>query len=189
MEKIINFPFKRKAVPATEYIQKTEKPSLDEQFRGISQQSHVNLQKGNFGMYACDLYQLSEINRKEKMYDKQIYMLTLSAYMHLSGINTLEDYSYWKNGDFSIAKPQPFLPPAVRRSLRICAKRLNMSIEQYRQFYIDVITPTLTPSHVFGVEKTLDIICAYLEDNSEKADRMVANGIKKFIKEYSSKRR
>lgn len=189
MGKIIKFPFKKKATPTTQSTPKTDKPSLDEQFHNISRQSHVHLQEGNLGLYACDLYTLSEINRKEKMYDKQLHSLTLSAYIHLSGIGTLEEYTYWKDGDFSIAEPQPLLPPAVIRSLRLCIKRLNMSIEQYREFYIDTITTTLTPAHVFGVRKTLDIICAYIEDNSEKADKMVASGTRKFIKEHSSKRR
>ena len=189
MGKIIKFPFKKKLAPAIQTSPKTEKPSLDEQFRNISQRSHAHLQGGNLGLYACDLYNLSEIDRKEKRYDKQLHTLTLSAYIHLSGIGTLEDYAYWKNGDFSIAEPMPILPPAVIRSLRLCIKRLNMSIEQYRNFYFDNITPTLTPTHVFGIEKTLDIICTYLENNEEKANKMITNGTKKFIKEYSSKRR
>lgn len=189
MGKIIKFPFKNKATPTTQNTPKADKPSLDEQFRNISQQSHSHLQEGNLGLYACDLYSLSEINRKEKMYDKQLHSLTLSAYIHLSGIGTLEDYTYWKNGDFSIVEPQPLLPPAVMRSLRICIKRLNMSIEQYREFFLGIITPTLTPAHVFGIEKTLDIICAYLEDKDEKANKLVASGTKKFIKEHSSRGR
>lgn len=183
MAKIIKFPFKKKTTA------KTDKPNLDEQFRNLSQQSHAHLQEGNLGLYACDLYSLSEINRKEKMYDKQLHSLTISAYFHLSGIGTLKEYAYWKNGDFSITEPMPILPPAVIRSLRICIKRLNMSIEQYRELYLGIIKPTLTPAHVFGIEKTFDIICTYLEDEHEKADKMVASGTKKFIREHSSRGR
>jgi len=187
--KIIKFPFKKKIAPAVQSPPKAGNPSLDEQFRKISQRSHAHLQEGNLGLYACDLYSLSEIDRKEKRYDKQLHALTISAYIHLSGIGTLEDYAYWKNGDFSIAEPMPILPPAVIRSLRLCIKRLNMSIEQYRDFYFDNIALTLTPAHVFGLEKTIDIICTYLENNDEKAEKMITNGTKKFIKEHSSKRR
>lgn len=168
---------------------KADKPSLDEQFHNISRQSHAHLQEGNLGLYACDLYNLSEIDRKEKRYDRQLHSLTISAYIHLSGIGRLEQYAYWKDGDFSIVEPQPLLPPAVIRSLRLCIKRLNMSIEQYRAFFLDNIALTLTPAHVFGIEKTLDIVCAYLENNDEKANKMVVNGTKKFIKEHSSKGR
>lgn len=189
MGKIIKFPFKKKAAPTTQNTPKADKPSLDEQFRNVSQQSHSHLQEGNLGLYACDLYSLSEINRKEKMYDKQLHSLTLSAYIHLSGIGTLEDYAYWKDGDFSIVEPQPLLPPAVIRSLDVCIKRLSMSIEQYKELYFSIVTPTLTPAHVFGIEKSLDIICTYLQGNHEKADKMVASSTKKFIKELSSKRR
>lgn len=142
----------------------------------------MHLQEGSLGLYACDLYSMSEINRKEKMYDKQLHLLTLSAYTHLSGIDTLDEYTYWKNGDFSIVEPHPLLPPAIIRSLRLCIKRLNMSIDEYRNFYVDTITPTLTPAHVFGVRKTLDIICAYMEGDIEKADKMVANGTKNLSK-------
>lgn len=189
MGKIIKFPFKKNIAPTTQNALKADKPSLDEQFYNISRQSHMHLQEGSLGLYACDLYSMSEINRKEKMYDKQLHLLTLSAYTHLSGIDTLDEYTYWKNGDFSIVEPNPLLPPAIIRSLRLCIKRLNMSIDEYRNFYVDTITPTLTPAHVFGVRKTLDIICAYMEGDIEKADKMVANGTKKFIKEHSSKRR
>ena len=83
----------------------------------------------------------------------------------------------------------PILPPAVIRSLRLCVKRLNMSIEQYRDFYFDNIEPDLISVHVFGIDKSLDIICAYLENDDEKANKMIANGKEIFIKEYSSKRR
>jgi hypothetical protein len=121
------------------------------------------------------------------MYEKQLHSLVLSAYIHLSGVNTLEDYSYWKNGDFSIIGPSPLLPPAVIKSTNTCIKRLNMSIEQYKELYLSIITPTLTPAHVFGKEKTLDIICTYLDGQSEKADKMVASGIQKFKKELFSK--
>lgn len=189
MGKIIKFPFKKKITPTVQNSPKAEKPSLDEQFRDISQRSHAHLQEGNLGLYACDLYNLSEIDRKEKRYDKQLHALTISAYFHLSGIDTLEDYEYWKNGDFSIIKPMPILPPAVIRSLRLCVKRLNMSIEQYRDFYFDNIEPDLISVHVFGIDKSLDIICAYLENDGEKANKMIANGKEIFIKEYSSKRR
>lgn len=189
MGKIIKFSLKTKELSNIQNTPKTNKPNFDEQFRNISQQSHMHLQKGALGLYACDLYSLSEINRKEKMYDKQLHSLTLSAYIHLSGIDTLEEYSYWKNGDFSITKPQPILPPAIIRSIGTCIKRLNMSIEQYRELFLSVITPTLTPAHVFGIKKTLDIICTYLSGNNEKADKMVVSGTKKFIEELSSKGR
>ena len=63
-----------------------------------------------------------------------------------------------------------------------------MSIEQYRKLYLDIITSTLTPVHVFGINKTLDIICLYLEDNNTKADKLVSDGTKKFIEEFSLKR-
>ena len=64
-----------------------------------------------------------------------------------------------------------------------------MSLEQYKELYRNVVSPTLTPAHVFGIEKSLDIICTYLQDNHEKADKMVTSGTKKFIKELSAKRR
>ena len=189
MEKIIKFPFKKKTAPVVQNPSKADKPSLDEQFRNMSQQSHVHLQEGNLSLYACDLYNLSEIDRKEKRYDRQLHSLTISAYIHLSGIGRLDQYAYWKNGDFSIVEPQPLLPPAVIRSIRLCIKRLSMSIEQYRAFYLDTITLTLTPAHVFGIEKSLDIICTYLENNDEKANKMIVSGTKKFITEHSSKKR
>lgn len=189
MCEIIKFPFKKKKTETIQETPKTDKPSLDEQFRNISQQSHVHLQKGELGLYACDLYSLSEINRKEKAYDKQLHSLIISAYIHLSGVIDLSSYSYWKNGDFSVAEPMPLLPPAVIRSTKVCLKRLKMSLEQYKELYRNVISPTLTPTHVFGIEKSLDIICTYLQDNHEKADKMVASGTKKFIKELSEKRR
>lgn len=100
----------------------------------------------------------------------------------------MEDYSYWKDGDFSIIKPNPLLPPAVIYSTKVCVKRLGMTLEQFKELYRNVVTPTLTPAHVFGIEKTLDIICAYLQDNHEKANQMVTSGTKKFIREFSQKR-
>jgi len=186
---IIKFPFKKKTAKNIQETPKSDKPSLDEQFRNISQQSHIHLQKGELGLYACDLYSLSEINRKEKAYDKQLHSLIISAYIHLSGVDNLNSYSHWKAGDFSVTEPMPLLPPAVIRSTKVCLKRLEMSLEQYKELYFSIVTPTLTPAHVFGIEKSLDIICTYLQDNHEKADKMVASGTKKFIKELSSKRR
>lgn len=185
MGKIIKFPFKKSAIS----IQKepsANKPSLDEHFCNISQQSHKHLRQGNLGLYACDVYSLSEINRKEKQYDKQLHSLSIAAYIHLSGISTLEEYSYWKDGDFSLAEPQPILPPAVIRSLKLCIKRCNMSIEQYKEFFLEIVDTTLTPTHVFGVNGTLEIVCTYLDGNTEKADKMVNNGAKKFIHEHST---
>lgn len=163
--------------------------SQDKLFYDLSKQSQDHLRQGKLGMYACDLYSMSEVNRKEKMYDKQLYSLTISAYIHLSGVDTLEDYSYWKNGDFSVTRPRPLLPPAVVRNLSTCTKKLSMSIEQYEEFYFDVIEPTLTPAHVFGIKGTWDIIHAYLNGEDQKAEKLIAGGTKKFIKDLSRKGR
>jgi hypothetical protein len=83
VRKIIKFPFKKKNIQSQMNYPKTDSRGLDERFRKISQQSHNHLQKGELGLYACDLYSLSEINRKEKMYEKQLHSLVLSAYIHL----------------------------------------------------------------------------------------------------------
>lgn len=185
---IINFPFRKKTISEPLNTSAKNKPSLDEQFYRLSQQSHTHLQQGKLGLYACDLYSMSEINRKEKDYNKQLHTLIISSYIHLSGVDDLEGYSYWKDGDFSITKPHPLLPPAVIYSTKVCVKRLEITLEQFKELYRNVVAPTLTPVHVFGIEKTLDILCAYLQDNHEKANKMVASGTKKFIKEFSQKR-
>lgn len=66
-------------------------------------------------------------------------------------------------------------------------KNLNMDISLFKIRYKEVIDETLTPIHVFGVDKSLEIICLYLEDNTEKAEKEMEQGIKKFqstLKKY-----
>ena len=169
--------------------EKRPKPTLDEQWQNISRQSQTHLKQGDLGLYACDLYSLSEIYRKEAHYNDQMNLLILSAYIHLSGISTIEEYNYWKNGDFSVVKPMPLLPPDVIRSTKSCIKKLGIDLEQYKKLYRETVSPTITPTHILGMKKSLEIICTYLCEDSEKADRMVENGTKKYIKEHSIKRR
>ncbi|MCM1235827.1 MAG: hypothetical protein NC489_37520 [Ruminococcus flavefaciens] len=173
----------------TASTEKRPKPTLDEQWQNISRQSQTHLKHGDLGLYACDLFSLSEIRRKEAHYDDQMKLLILSAYIHLSGISTITEYNYWKDGDFSVTEPMPLLPPAVIRSTKSCIKRLGIDLEQYRESYRRNVSPTLTPEHIFGIEKSLNIICTYLDGDNERADKMVETGTKKYIKEHSIKRR
>lgn len=74
MTEIIKLPFKKKETRTTQEVPKTDKHSLDEQFHNISQKSHIHLQKGELGLYACDLYSMSELIGKRN--------LTTSNYIH-----------------------------------------------------------------------------------------------------------
>lgn len=105
--------------------EKRPKPTLDEQWQNISRQSQTHLKQGDLGLYACDLYSLSEIYRKEAHYNDQMNLLILSAYIHLSGISTIEEYNYWKNGDFSVVKPMPLLPPCCNKKHKVLHKKVG----------------------------------------------------------------
>lgn len=169
-------------------VPRTEKEKLNADFKYYSQQVKLHLSEGNLGLYACDLYNLSQIHCKEKHYSDQLHLLILSAYIHLSGVDTLEDYNYWKDGDFSIIKPIPLLPPAVIRSTQKCMKCLEIDLDEYKKLFKKYICINLTPAHVFGIEKSLEIICSYLDGDYEKADKIVLNETKKYIKDFSAKK-
>lgn len=158
---------------------------LNEESIKLSKNIQVHLRSGNLGLYACDLYSLSEILRKEKRYKGQLEVLIDSAYIHLSGVNIVSEYFCIKENGFKIAKPHPCLPPAVIRSTGIVLKRLDMTLEDYKTLYRSKVDVRMTPDHVFGLEKSLEIICEYLNGNQEKADKMIKQGVKKFIAEIN----
>lgn len=133
------------------------------------------------GLYACDLYALSEIDRKEQRYDDQMKKLMISAYIHLSGTEEFANYQFTKEID----SVYPLLPPAVTRATKVAMKRLAMDIPAYSERFPQTINPTLTPLHLYGVEGALDIICLFLADEPEKAEKKIRSGAKKYIATHS----
>lgn len=167
------------------YSEKKPKPSMDEQWQNISKQSQQHLQEGKIGLYACDLYSLSEIDRKEKRYNDQMKKLMISAYIHLSGTDEFAKYQFLMKSGTKDKMLCPLLPPAVIKSTTIAMKRLNMDIASYQERFRQTIKPTMTPIHIYGLEGALEIICLYLNDKSEKAEKEIRNGVKKYIANHS----
>lgn len=166
--------FKREA----EKPSKGNKVSLDEQWKDITKQSQENLKNGNLGLYACNLFALSEIDRKEKRYLDQLKKLVISSYIHLSEAESIIDHLNYGE-DIEILTP--ILPPAVIRSSKTVLKRLNWSIENYKEFFLEIIDTSLTPIHLFSIKDCLDIICLYLEDKDDIAQKKINKGKKLFM--------
>ncbi len=168
-------------------LPKSEQEKLNFQFMEYGKNIQKHLQEGNLGLYACDLYSISEVYRKEHCYNDQLKVLMESAYIHLSGIGLIKDFNIALSNNFKHIGLDPILPPAVIRGIKMAMKNLNMDISLFKIRYKEVIDETLTPIHVFGVDKSLEIICLYLEDNTEKAEKEMEQGIKKFqstLKKY-----
>jgi hypothetical protein len=155
-----------------------EKPTLDEQWKKISQKSQQHLRDGKLGLYACDLYDLSEIIRKEKRYNYQLELLMMSAYIHLSGVEEFTSYQMLKD---HLGMRSPILPPAVIRATGIAIRRLNMDIPAYKTLFRQVIDTTMTPTHLYGIEGTIEIICLYLNNEPKKAEEKIKIGTKEYI--------
>lgn len=170
-------------------LPKTEKEKLNFQFKECSKNVQKHLQEGNLGLYACDLYSMSEIYRKEHCYNDQLQTLMESAYIHLSGIGTIKDFNTALSSNFKHFDLDPILPPAVIRGIERAIKSLNMNISSFQNRYRENIDLSLTPAHIFGVDKSLEIICLYLEGNSEKAEKEIEKGTKKFMSNFKNYRR
>lgn len=162
-------------------LPKTEQEKLNYQFMEYSKNVQKHLQEGNLGLYACDLYSMSEVYRKEHCYNDQLQVLMESAYIHLSGIETLKDFYSAVSNHFKYSGLHPMVPPAVIQGIERALKSLNMDIPTFRTRFKENIDLTLTPAHIFGIDKSLEIICLYLEGNSKKAEKEIENGTKKFI--------
>lgn len=166
------------------HLPKTEQEQLNLQFMECSKNVQKHLQEGNLGLYACDLYSMSEIYRKEHCYNDQLQTLMESAYIHLSGIDTLESFNTALSSQFKYVKLHPILPPAVIRGIENAIKNLKIDIPSFQIIFKEKIDSTMTPAHIFGVDKSLEIICLYLEGNSEKADKEIEKGTKIFMSFY-----
>lgn len=162
---------------------KRPKPSLDERWKSISNDIQIHLQEGRYGLYACDMYSLSEIDRKEKRYNDQLHKLMISAYIHISGVEEFNSFSMLRDSGIRNMET-PLLPPAVIRSTDVVMKRLNMDIEEYKQIFVQTVKESMTPFHVYGVNGTLKIICLYLNDEPQKAEKELAAGAKKYAKTH-----
>lgn len=158
--------------------EKKSKPTLDEQWQNITKQSQEHLQSGRIGLYACDLYDFSEIDRKEKRYNDQIKMLMISAYIHLSAAESIRAFKEYGK-DLGIT--EPFLPSAVIRSTNTAMKRLNWSMQDYRGSFMNTIEASMVPAHLFSIKDCLDIICLYLEGSEGEAEKKIRSGTKKYI--------
>lgn len=165
-------------------LPKTEQEKLDYQFKECSNNVQKHLLEGNLGLYACDLYSMSEVYRKEHCYNDQLQVLMESAYIHLSGIEIVKEFYSAVSDHFKYSGLHPMVPPAVIRGIDKAMKNLNMDIPSFQTRFKKNIDSTLTPAHIFGVDKSLEIICLYLEGNSEKADKEIEKGKKKFISAY-----
>lgn len=162
-----------------------QKQSLNEQWQKISEQIQKHLQDGKIGLYACDLYSLSEIDGKEKRYNDQMNKLIVSAYIHLSGTEEFLNYQQTNQGGFATDILYPILPPAVIRDTKTTMKRLNMDISAYQNLFLQTIEPTMTPIHLYGVDGALKIISLYLNDEPEKAEKEIKRSVKKYIASHS----
>lgn len=165
--------------------EKKPKPTLDEQWKYITKCSQEHLKDGRLGLYACDLYSFSEIDRKEKRYNDQIKKLMISAYIHLSGTEEFQNYQQLKSIYKKSKMLYPVLPPAVIRSTSVAMKRLDMELSAYKEQFKQTINPTITPIHLYGIDDTLEIICLYLTDKPEKAEKKIRSGAKKYIATHS----
>lgn len=163
----------------------TEEEILNSKFRNYGELARTHLQEGNLGLYACDLYSMSEIYGKKQRYEDQLETLIMSAYVHLSGIDKIYDFNLAKSGHFKYAEPDPLLPPAVIRDTEKVMKVLNMNISTYQIVFKETITPALTPDHIFGIDKSLEIICLYLTGESKKAEEVIEQGTQEYISRYS----
>jgi len=161
---------------------KGPKLTLDEQWQNLTKQSQEHMKDGKIGQYACDLYSFSEIDRKEKRYNDQMKMLMISAYSHLSAAESIIAFRQYGK---VIGITEPILPPAVVKATNTAIKRLNWSIQDYRDAFMDIIETTMVPVHLFSVKDCLDIICLYLEGNSDKAEMKIRSGVKKYISSHS----
>lgn len=124
---------------------------------------------------------MSEIFRKEKKYQSQLELLSIIAYIDLSGFDTIESYLFAKQEHFKFIKPLPMVAPAIIRNVNAALKQLNWDISNYKAYFNDTITASLTPAHVFGIEKSLEIICAYLEGNEQRGERLLKSGVRNFM--------
>ncbi len=157
---------------------KKPKLTLDEQWKNITKQSQEHMKNGRIGLYACDLYSFSEIDRKEKRYNDQIKKLMISAYIHLSEAESISAFhQYGKD----VGIPAPTLPPAVIRATNTAIKRLNWSMQDYRDAFMNTIETTMVPVHLFSTKDCLDIICLYLDGSSDKAERKIRSEVKKYV--------
>lgn len=156
--------------------------TLDEQWQNITKQSQEHMRDGRIGLYACDLYDFSEIDRKEKRYNDQMKMLMISAYTHLSAAESIRAFHQYGK-DLGIT--EPMLPPAVVNATNTAIKRLDWSMQDYRNSFMSTIETTMVPIHLFSVKDCLDIICLYLDGNSDKAEKKIRSGVKKYISSHS----
>lgn len=164
---------------------KNAKPTLDEQWQSITKRSQEHLKSGKLGLYACDLYDFSEIDRKEKRYNDQIMKLMISAYIHLSGAEEFQNYQQLKSIDKKSEILYPVLPPAVIRATGVAMKRLDMELSIYKNLFKQTINPTMTPIHLYGIDGALEIICLYLTDKPDKAEKKIRSGAKKYVTAHS----
>lgn len=163
---------------------------LNIQFMSLSKKVQQHSRNGQIGLYACDLYSMSEIHRKEEHYNDQLTLLILSAYYHLSGIGNLEDYKLTLSNcrlGITPTLPPPILPPAVIRETQKALERLRLNIDDYRKKYYEEITISLIPMHILGTDKCLDVICLYLTGNSNKAEKEIKTCVEQFCSELVNK--
>jgi len=157
---------------------KRPKMTLDEQWKVLTEQSQEHMKSGQVGMYACDLYHLSKIDRKEKRYNDQMKKLMISAYIHLSeaeSILTLRELGR------EIGLVEPILPPAVIRDTITAMNRLNWSIEDYRTSFLETVRENMVPAHIFSINDCLDLICFYLEGDYEMVKKKIKKGMKECL--------
>ncbi len=158
--------------------------SNDAKYHALSKKTQEHLKAGNLGLYRNDLFEMSEILRKEGRYDSQLQLLVTIFYIDMCGFSDLDTYQLAKQDCYKFLKPSPFIAPRIANNIRICAKRLSLSGEQLHNFFLQNLSESMVPVHIFTIEECYTALQLYLQDDEKKqsAKTFIDKKVKDFIR-------
>lgn len=141
-----------------------------------------NLKNGNIGFARNNLFSMCEILEKESRLKAALSRYFYICYLDLDGFDSVEAYQLALRDHFKLIKPNPFLAPGVINRMSSISKKLNMSGNKLRSFFLKDDLSQNIVAKIFTQEEAADIVINAMENGIDSVYKDLKKSLEHFIK-------